>query len=179
MKVFLSYHRDDSKYKNKVISILKKNGIKYYAVPYNYHFDGKYHKDIARIIIENIKDCDVTVCIIGKETYKRSHIDHELKATLTGGTSIRKGLLGIMLENRGDRINNIDFDTIPIRISKNLKECEYAELIQFANFEKTIVNALKRANESRCLEVNVVNNMPVKKLINEKYYENMLNNYYL
>ncbi len=40
MRIFISYHRADQKYREKIEKILKSNNISYYAVPKNSNFDG-------------------------------------------------------------------------------------------------------------------------------------------
>ncbi len=169
MKVFISYHRADKKFKDQLITALQQNNIDYYCVPEDYSFDGMKHPHIAQIIIENMNDCQVTVCIIGKETYTRPHVDHELKATLKGDIETRRGLVGVMLENRGDSKNKINYDTFPNRIQDNE---DYTVLIQNASLSQEIALAVQeafdRSNDSSYI---VDNSRPLMELRKGRYYD--------
>ena len=142
MKVFISYHRADTRQKCALTDFLDSRRIQYYCVPENYSFDGMYHEHIAQVIIDNMGDCDVTICIVGAETYTRPHVDHEIKATLRGGVETRKGLVVVMLENRRDSIREINYDTFPNRIQDNLGYCE---LIQRSSMNQLLIPAIQKA----------------------------------
>lgn len=169
MKVFVSYYRKDSKQKNLLIDFLINKKIDYYVVDEKYKFDGMYHQEIANIVIENMKDCDVTICLIGKETYTRPHIEHELKATLKGGAGERRGLVGLILENREDSINKLNTDTLPDRIRENLNN-KYVVLGQFASFKDKLEGYIKKANQIRKKDIPVKNNFALKKLRSGTYF---------
>lgn len=169
MKVFISYHRADSLYKDKIVQILQSNHIEYYCVPEDYVFNGLYHQTIAQIIIDNMSDCDVTICIIGRETYMRPHVDHEIKATLRGNSETRRGLVGIMLENRKDSKSGINFSTFPNRIQDNL---QYTVLIQMASANSEIVSAVNEAHRrSRNSSYQVNNSRLLLDLRRSRYYD--------
>jgi hypothetical protein len=168
MKVFISYHRADTKYMTKVIDFLKDNEIAYYVVPKNHNFNGLYHQHIATIIIENMNSCDVLLCIVGKETYSRPHIDHELKAAFRGGVSSRKGIVYVMLENRQDCINNIDFSIFPNRLADNL---EYCIGIQYSSFQSKLVESLMEAQKRSKQNFQINNSRELLQLRTGKYYD--------
>ena len=170
MKVFISYHRKDSSQKNMIVDFLKKKNIDYYVVDKKLKFNGMYHQDIASVVINNMNDCDVTICLIGKETYTRPHIEHELKATLKGGPGERRGLIGLLIENRGDSINKIDKNTLPDRIRENLDN-KYVVLGQFSSFRDKLEVYIKEANKIRKMNIAVNNNFVLKKLREGLYYE--------
>lgn len=144
MKVFLSYHRADEKYRNKIEEMLKKNKIQYYAVSQNVNFDGKNHQHIKDIINKHMEDCDVVICIVGRDTYSRPHVDWELHEALKGDYHYRKGIVAVMLETRDDRKNNIDFATFPNRLQENIG---YIVIEQFCSFGQRIVCALNEATD--------------------------------
>ncbi len=170
MRVFLSYHRADTKYKNKLENILADKDIDYYVVSENADFNGWSHQEIAEYITKYMSNCTVTLCIIGQETYTRAHVDYEIHETLKGKLCERKGLVGIMLENRGDSKNDINYEIFPQRISDNE---EYTVLEQWSTIEKRVVDAIDLAQQSRCNNYIHVNNkralMPFRK---RKYYDN-------
>ena len=51
MKIFISYHRADTKYRYKVENILNNAGIDYYAVPEDADFNGKEPKQLRLIYV--------------------------------------------------------------------------------------------------------------------------------
>lgn len=172
MKVFISYHRGDTAYKNTLVEYLETEEIPYYVVPEDYSFDGLHHEHIAQIIIDEVKWCSVTICIIGQETYSRPHVDHEIKATIKGGISTRRGLVGLMLDNRGDSKNNINYDIFPNRIQDNYTdEIPYVVLGQWASFKSELKNLLNEAYDNRYENYEVKNNRKLMKLRKGKYYD--------
>ena len=50
MKVFISYHRADTKAREHIEDLLKDNDISFYAVPKNVNFDGENHQHIKDTI---------------------------------------------------------------------------------------------------------------------------------
>lgn len=62
MKVFISYHRADTKEREYIEELLKANSVLYYAVPKNINFDGKHHQYIKDIILQGMNDCDALLC---------------------------------------------------------------------------------------------------------------------
>ncbi len=176
-KIFISYHRADSKKKDELVSLLVECGYKVNSIDEEHIFDGKHHDEIAQICVDEIKGCDVTVCIIGKETYKRSHVDHEIKASLKGGIGVRKGLIGVMLEERGDSKDDIDFSTFPNRLQDNRKEeFKYVILEQWASVKTKIVEAIEEAIERSLANINIKNNRKLMKLREGKYYDQPFKN---
>lgn len=170
MKIFISYHRADTKYRKKLELILSNAGIKYYAVPESADFNGQSHQYIKDQIVSHMKDCDIVICLVGQETYSRPHIDWEIHAALCGGVKNRKGLIAVMLENRGDSKNNIDYDTFPNRIEDNES---YSVFEQFASLSERLNYALETAEANRKDErLSVNNSRQLMPLRTKKYYDN-------
>ena len=171
MRVFISYHRADSSYREKLENILTSHNIDYYVVPEEKIFDGKSHEFIKTYIINKMKKCDALICLIGKDTYTRPHVDHEIHAALKGGIKNRKGIVAVMLESRKDRINNIDYGTFPTKIQQNK---DFVVLTQFASLHSNISYLLKSAFDNakdESIEVNHTN--PCMQLRSGKYYDNI------
>lgn len=169
MKVFISYHRADTKYRHKVENILKNADIDYYAVPEDVNFDGKYHQYIKDTILNGMKDCDVLLCIVGEETYSRPHVDWELHEALKGGINTRRGILAVMLEKRGDSKNDIDYDTFPNRLQDNE---DYIVIEQYASLQDKIVDALNEAlDNSWNKKIQTNNQRKLMELRSGKYYD--------
>lgn len=167
MKVFLSYHRKDTKYRKRVIKLLKANNVSYYAVPEEISFDGHTHPQIKDEIIAKMNNCTVLLCLIGKETYQRPHIDWELHKCLKGGVGRRKGLLAVLLETRDDNKNNIDFASVPPRIADNIN---YAVIKQFASLHNELLDALIEAEKRRNDNKFTVNNTRKPMQLSSKLY---------
>lgn len=168
MNVFVSYHRADAVEKDRVINILKENGVQYYVVE-NINFDGEKHQYIKDTILKKMTGCDVVLCIIGKETYTRPHIDWELHEALKGGVSGRKGILAVMLEKRMDNKNAIDYDTFPNRLQDN---ATYIVVEQYASLQDRIMPALIKAkHNSRDKNYKISNKRILMELKKGEYYE--------
>ena len=89
---------------------------------------------------EYLRDCSVTVVLVGTQTWQRKHVDWEIGATLRHTQyNPRGGLLGIMLPSyrnaypnaltlrRDGSIATYDPNTIPPRLHDNV-QCGYAML---------------------------------------------------
>jgi hypothetical protein len=167
MKVFISYHKNDTHYKNKIVSILKKEGIEYSMVPRNCILGECCSIEMQRIIKSRIEDCDLTICIIGKETYLSPHIDHELKVTLDHDM----GILGILLETRSDRLRNLRTSTLPKRIAVNYEnDFPGIKLAQYANIDKVLYNHLEDILENHNEPDLANNDIQLMTLVNKLYY---------
>lgn len=165
--VFISYHRKDSKRMESISNQIKQAKYNVFVIGDNYNFDETTHVKISEIISTKQENCNVVVYLIGKETYSRSHCDLELKKTLKGGPGRRKGLVGVLLGNRGDTIDNLDKSTISNRIYENEKYVVLATEKQFNNNPRKYINiALKRRDNVR---ISVINKMPAMTLRNKKY----------
>jgi len=93
---------------------------------------------------EYIKDSTVTIVLIGKETWKRKHIDWEIATSLVNGSkNKRNGLIGILLPSRDDYSKvNYDKCTIPPRLHDNVT-CGYAKVYDWSydvDFIKQIIH---------------------------------------
>ena len=169
-KIFISYHRADKKYKEKIIEILKKHNYRYFCVDENESFNGWPHQKIADSICSMMDDCEVLLCIVGRETYSRPHVDWEIHTALKGVVGERKGIVAVMLENRMDSKNYIDFNTFSTKLEKNLN---YVILEQFATIDRKIDSAVALALSNRNDKyIQVTHKNPVMQLRAGKYYDN-------
>ncbi len=169
MKVFISYHRADTKARDHIEDLLKDKDISFYAVPKNVNFDGENHQHIKDTILQGMYDCDVLLCIVGKDTYTRPHVDWELYEALKGDIKTRKGVVAIMLENRGDSKNNIDYATFPNRLEDNE---DYIVIEQYASLQDRLKEALKEAlDNSWNRDIKVNNRRPPMQLRQGKYFD--------
>jgi hypothetical protein len=148
-KVFISYHHandeDDKKYFVELFSNMLNGFID------NSVWDGDIddanlssEQIYKKIRDEYIKDSTVTIVLIGKETWKRKHIDWEIATSLVNGSkNKRNGLIGILLPSRDDYgKTNYDACTIPPRLHDNTK-CGYAKIYDWSgdvDFIKQIIH---------------------------------------
>ena len=169
MKVFISYHRADTKAREHIEDLLKDNNIPFYAVPKDVNFDGEHHQYIKDTILQGMNDCDVLLCIVGKDTYTRPHVDWELHEALKGDTKTRRGVLAVMLEKRGDSKNNIDYANFPNRLEDNE---DYVVIEQYASLQDRVKNASDKAlNNSRNKDMQVNNSRLPMQLRQGKYFD--------
>lgn len=169
MKVFISYHRADTKAREHIEDLLKDNNIPFYAVPKDVNFDGEHHQYIKDTILQGMNDCDVLLCIVGKDTYTRPHVDWELHEALKGNIHTRRGILAVMLEKRGDSKNNIDYATFPNRLEDNE---DYIVIEQYASLQDRLKDALDKAlDNSRNKDMQVNNSRLPMQLRQGKYFD--------
>ena len=169
MKVFMSYHRADTRARKRIARLLNINRIPYYAVPLNANFNNLSHQQIKDCILKKMNDCDVLLCIVGMETYQRAHVDWELHEALKGGIDTRRGILTVMLENRGDSKNKINYDTFPNRLQDNE---DYIVIEQNASLQDRLIDALQEAlDRSKDKTIQTNNKRRPMPLRNGKYYD--------
>lgn len=169
-KIFISYHRADRKYKDKILEILDEYGYRYFCVDEEESFNGWNHQHIADYICSEMEDCKVLLCIVGRKTFRRPHVDWEIHTALKGGVGERKGIVAVMLENRQDSKKDIDYETFPTKLQENL---DYIVLEQFASIESQIDSAVDCALENRNDKyIPVTHKNPVMPLRAGKYYDN-------
>ncbi len=169
MKVFISFHRKDTKYRNEIAKLLNENGIEYYFIPDETSFDGCNHQEISQYIKNEMKSCDMFLCIVGTDTYKRPHVDNEIHEALKGDMDNRRGIVVVLLEERGDSKNDINEETFPVKLMQNR---DYIVIEQYASISDRLVYALKKAkknSKNKKLKNNHTNNvMELRKGI---YYD--------
>ena len=83
---------------------------------------------------EYLRDTSVTVVLIGKETWKRKHVDWEISSSIRQTKhSPRSGLLGLILPSHPDYgRDTFDPGRVPARLAANL-ECGYAAIYDWSN----------------------------------------------
>ncbi|MEZ4401325.1 MAG: TIR domain-containing protein [Kofleriaceae bacterium] len=136
-RVFVSYHHaNDQNYKNifalrfgNAFGVIDRGDVEL----------GDIKPDLAtetirqKIRDEYLRDCSVTVVLVGTETWQRKHVDWEIGATLRDTLhNPRGGLLGILLPtyqrahgdtlrtDRAGRVTNYNPRSIPPRLHDNV-----------------------------------------------------------
>lgn len=127
-KVFISFHHDDQKYKDRFVEMMEGN-----FVDKSVHDDDIDDTNLAtetirrKIREEFIADATVTVVLIGPCTWQRKHVDWEIGSSLRATEdNPRCGLVGILLPNhisypdypKANRQNYLRL--IPPRLADNL-----------------------------------------------------------
>ncbi len=114
--------------------------------------------------------CDLVLCIVGKETFSRPHVDWELHEALKGGIKSRKGIIAVLLENRLDSKKFINSETFPVRLNDNL---DYIVIEQFSSLNERIQYACEKAKEnSKDKMIQVINNKKPMELRKKLYFDN-------
>lgn len=167
MKLFISYHLADTKYVKTIKEKLDSAGISYYSVPENSDFTGIHNEEISKYILSKMSDCQVLLCLVGKDTYTRPHVDYEIHHALKGGVGTRLGIVTVLLEARKDSIYDINYETFPPRLSDNEA---YVVLVQNASLYDQIDDCVRQASKNRNdSKLEVYNTRKCMKLPN-KYY---------
>ncbi len=170
MKIFISYHRKDTSYRKKAENILRHYGIDFYAVPLNMDFNGKTHQYIETFILQNMKDCDVLLCLIGTDTYSRPHVDREIHTALKGDTSSRKGIIGVHLPCRTDDLSDCDLNTFPTKLYENK---DYVVWTRWQNLNENIKELIKISlNNAKNIKIKTKHTNKCMELRKSKYYDN-------
>lgn len=170
MKVFISYHRADRRYRIKAENILRNVGIEYYAVPEEENFNGWSAQEINRFICSELQKCNVLLCLIGKNTYKRPHVDREIHTALKGDPGVRLGIVGVLLSTRGDSLDSPNKATIPAKLRDN---SDYVVWTEYNDLNSNICGLIEKAcknSSNKRLQTNHSNPcMPLRKKL---YYDN-------
>jgi len=152
-KIFISYHHGDTpyegdkEYREKLEKILATSGIAInYSVPYNAISDDLMTETVRqKIRDEYLRDATVTVVLIGKDTWKRKHVDWEIGSSIRDTQfNPRAGLLGIILPTYPRKNKEYNPSTIPPRLYDNIK-CGYAKIYEWMDNSVSLQNCIHDA----------------------------------
>lgn len=121
-KIFVSYHGDDQKYKDRFLKMMNNHIVDKSVRDEDIDDANKKTDHVRQIIRDNfISDATVTVVLIGQATWQRKHVDWEIGASLTHtAKNDRCGLLGILLPDHPDFNNkHPNPHLIPQRLAVN------------------------------------------------------------
>ena len=153
-KVFVSYHHEnDQGYRNQfeklfadVYNIMDSRSVKLGDIPKGLDTD-----EVARRIRdEYLRDSTVTVVLIGKDTWRRKHVDWEIAATVRQTeANHRSGLLGIFLPTHPsyDQDDYNEYITPP-RLHYNV-ECGFAEVYRWSESPSAVAGWIDSASRRR------------------------------
>ena len=146
-KVFVCFHHEnDEEYRNKFERIFSNIYISK-SVDLGDINPNLNTETVRRKIREDyLRDTSVTVVLIGKETWKRKHVDWEISASIRKTKmSPRSGLLGIILPTHPNyKEETYNQYIIPPRLYDNIK-CKYAKIYNWSNNADTVQNLIHQA----------------------------------
>jgi hypothetical protein len=153
-KVFISYHHaNDEKYKQKFermfanhYDILVSKAVQIGDIDPTLKVDTIRQK----IRDEYLRDSTVTVVLIGKDTWRRKHIDWEIGASIRKTSyNSRSGLIGIFLPTHSD-YDKEKFNPyiIPPRLYDN-HICKFAKLYDWSDNPRDVQQWIHDAFEQR------------------------------
>ncbi len=169
MKVFISYHRANAKYRRKVENILNHYDLEYYAVPEDANFNGKSQQYIEGFILNKMEDCDILLCLIGLNTYSRPHVDREIHCALKGTVNIRKGIVAVFLPQLEDLTITGKKQIVPVKLQQNK---QYVVWSNWNDLNENINVLLEKAiSNSRNKKLQTDHSNPCMELRTGKYYD--------
>lgn len=152
-KVFISFHVDDQKYKNRFVRMMGNNIVDKSVKDDDIDDTNLKVSRIRQIIRDDfIADATVTVVLIGPCTWKRKHVDWEIGSSLRETKkNPRCGLLGILLPNHPDFGKNKYYPClIPPRLADNEEgKAPYALIYDWSNQTSDIRRWIHQAFERR------------------------------
>ncbi|WP_371803061.1 TIR domain-containing protein [Candidatus Lokiarchaeum ossiferum] len=163
-KTFISYyHADDEQYRNEFERLF---GAAYVSKSVEVgDIDTNLQTETIRRKIrdEYLRDSTVTVVLIGKNTWKRKHIDWEISSSIRHTEyNPRSGLLGIFLPTHPDYgREKYTPHKIPPRLHYNVK-CKFAKLYDWTTNINNVIEWIHEAFENRN-KVNPDNSFPMFK----------------
>jgi hypothetical protein len=161
--VFISFHHElDQDYKDK-FEILFGDLFNNKSVNDNEIDENLSTEYIKRLIRENhITASSVCVVLIGKETYKRKHVDWEIYAALDKKVGGYSGLLGILLPTHPDsKRNEYNPGLIPPRLVDNIKS-GYAIIYDWTYKENEIKKWIEIAFNDRIEKADKIDNSRIQ-----------------
>ena len=140
-KVFVSYHHEDGQgFRNRfeelfaeVFDIMDSRSVRPTDIPNGLQVD-----EINRRIRDDyLSDTTVTIVLVGKNTWRRKHVDWEISATVRNTeANPRSGLVGVLLPTHSSfGRDNYDPYTMPPRLYANIK-CGFARLYTWSECQR-------------------------------------------
>jgi len=165
-KIFISYHHElDIKYRKKFEKLFSEQYDVFDSYSVKEGEIGNVGTEEVRRKIrdKHLKESTVTIVLIGRDTWRRKHVDYEIHNTLRSTeASPRSGLIGIILPNYPKRKGeNSNSRTIPKRLSQNL-ENKYANIHNWTDKPEELKKWIHEAFKKR-KKINPNNTMPIMK----------------
>ena len=117
-----------------------------------------------------MKKCDVVICLIGKDTYGRPHVDREIHTALKGDIGNRLGIVGVHLPTRTDVLNSIDLNTFPIKLWENREYVVWSDWNRLNSSIERLIEEAHQGSYNSKYQTNHKN--PCMPLRTTLYYDN-------
>lgn len=107
--------------------------------------------DYTKALIQGnyLSDASVCVVLVGKETYKRKHVDWEISGAITNKVGGRSGIVGICLPDHPDYgKNSYAADFTPSRLVDNFKS-GYAKYYDWTDDTSKMNSYIEEAFQNR------------------------------
>ena len=134
-KVFVSYHQEnDEKYKNLFKNMFESIYVSKSVAIGDIDPNLKTETIRQKIRDEYLRDSSVNVVLVGKETWKRKHVDWEISSSIRHTKfNPRSGLLGIILPTHPDYgKETFTKYLIPPRLYDNI-ECKFSNIYDWTS----------------------------------------------
>ena len=153
-KVFVSYHHEEDQRRRdqfeKLFSdeydIMDSRSVNIGDIPKGLNLD-----EISRRIRDDyLTHSTVTVVLIGKDTWRRKHVDWEIAASIRDTRANRRsGLMGILLPSHPS-YGDSDYDPyiVPPRLHDNV-ECGFAEIYNWSGSPNEVAGWIDNAFRKR------------------------------
>ena len=149
-KVFVSYHHElDQRRRNtferlfaEIYDIMDSRSVKIGEIPNGLNVD----EISRRIRDDHLRDATVAVVLVGRDTWRRKHVDWEIAATVRAtDANPRSGLIGVLLPSHPSFSKKAyDPYTIPPRLYDNIK-CGFAHLYRWSESPEEVVRWIDAA----------------------------------
>ncbi|WCE31524.1 TIR domain-containing protein [Vibrio sp. SCSIO 43137] len=153
-KTYVSFHHDnDQHYRDRLEAISSDyfEVIASRSIPSGETFSGKSEETIRQIIRDDyLRDSEVTVVLIGEETWQRQHVDWEIAASIRETQySPNSGLIGILLPTyKAPSDSEFNPKSLPTRLEKNLSN-GFAKLYKWSENPEEIQQWIHEAFQRR------------------------------
>ena len=157
-KVFVSYHHDDQKYKDRFSQMMEKYTVDKSLKDGDINDQNIKTAAVRQKIQKFIAGSTVAVVLIGPRTWQRKHVDWEISFSLRKTKEkSRCGLLGILLPNHpdfGKDPTSRNLRLIPPRLADNCEgDDPYARIYRWSGSSNE-VNRVRQWIHQACLRRN-------------------------
>ena len=159
-KTFLSFHHKDEKYRRLFEKEFKNIYISKSVQLDDIDENLKTETIRQKIRDEKLRDSTVTIVLVGKNTWKRKHVDWEISSSIRKTKfNPRSGLLGLLLPTYRPSKDPYDPYTIPPRLHDNVKR-GYAKIYPWTDSPTKISRWIDKAFERKDKNPPPVNSYP-------------------
>ncbi len=149
-KVFVSYHHDNDEWdRDQFEKLFSHIFINKSVNPGDIASDNS--DEYIKSLVQDgfLSDASVCVVLVGRETYKRKHVDWEISGAITKKVGGRSGLVGICLPDHPNfEKNQYNSEITPPRLVDNL-ESGYAKYYNWSDDPTIMKSCIEEAFKNR------------------------------